>query len=319
MMTVLPEGNPAPALCERCGTVLPREAIEGLCPRCLLETVVHLSPQGNATAESCASRAARSHGTVLPRPFGDYRLIEQLGQGGMGVVYKARQNSLGRTVALKMLPFGPFTRDEFIKRFQAEAQAAAKLQHPNIVSIFEVGEREGQHFFSMEFVDGPNLAELIGNQPMPEVRAVRLTRSIAEAVQFAHDHGIVHRDLKPSNILVDSLDQPKVTDFGLAKDLADDSELTLTGQTLGSPSYISPEQAEGRRNDLGPCSDVYSLGAILYHLLTGRPPFAGESITATVNQVINDEPVSPRLLNPSVSQDLEVVCLKCLEKESGRR
>jgi WD40 repeat protein/predicted Ser/Thr protein kinase len=256
---------------------------------------------------------------LLSRTFGDYRLIKRIGQGGMGVVYKAQQTSLGRTVALKMLPFGPFTRDDFVKRFHTEAQAAAKLQHPNIVAIYEVGEREGQHFFSMEFVDGLNLAEVVGNQPMPEARAVRITRTIAEAVQFAHEHGILHRDLKPSNILLDPLDQPRITDFGLAKDLADDSELTMTGQALGSPSYIPPEQAEGRRAALGPRGDVYSLGAILYHLLTGRAPFAGESITATVQQVINDEPVAPRLLNRAVPRDLEVICLKCLEKEPARR
>jgi WD40 repeat protein/predicted Ser/Thr protein kinase len=237
----------------------------------------------------------------------------------MGVVYKAQQASLGRTVALKMLPFGPFTRDDFVKRFHTEAQAAAKLQHPNIVAIYEVGEREGQHFFSMEFVDGPNLAEVVGSQPMAETRAVRIVRSIAEALHFAHEHGILHRDLKPSNVLLDPLDQPKVTDFGLAKDLAGDSELTMTGQALGSPSYIPPEQAEGRRDALSPRSDVYSLGAVLYHLATGRPPFAGESITATMRQVINEEPVSPRLLNPALSRDLEVVCLKCLEKEPARR
>ncbi len=321
-MTASPENKSVPAVCERCGTALSRDAAEGLCPRCLLETVVNLSPKlagSPRAAESRSGDAPESAGSFLPRTFGDFQLIKRIGQGGMGIVYKAQQISLGRTVALKMLPFGAFTQDDFVKRFHTEAQAAAKLQHPNIVSIFEVGEREGQHFFSMEFVDGPNLAEVVGNQPMPEARAVRMTRSIAEAVQFAHEHGILHRDLKPSNILVDLLDQPKVTDFGLAKDLAGDSELTMTGQALGSPSYIPPEQAEGRRSELGPRSDVYSLGAILYHLLTGRPPFAGESITATVQQVINDEPVTPRLLNPAVSQDLEVICLKCLEKEPARR
>ena len=301
---------------------MPRVTTEGLCPLCLLETVVSLAPAldaGPSAPGSSTAQVTEAGGNVLPRTFGDYQLIQRIGQGGMGVVYKAQQTSLSRTVALKMLPFGPFTRDDFVKRFQTEAQAAAKLQHPNIVSIFEVGEREGQHFFSMEYVDGPNLAEVVGNQPMPEARAARIIRSLAEAVHVAHEHGILHRDLKPSNILVDPLDQPRITDFGLAKDLAVDSELTMTGQALGSPSYIPPEQAEGRRKDLGPRSDVYSLGAILYHLLTGRPPFAGESITATIQQVINDEAVSPRLLNTAVSQDLEVICLKCLEKEPARR
>lgn len=321
-MTASPEGMPVRMVCERCGIALPRASTEGLCPRCLLETVVTFtpkpdsgvpSPEPNSAGHDDAGRGA------LPKAFGDYCLLERLGHGGMGVVYKAQQTSLNRIVALKMLPFGSFTRDDFVKRFHAEAQAAAKLQHPNIVAIYEIGEREGQHFFAMEFVDGPNLAEVVGIQPMAETRAVRIVRSIAEAVHFAHEHGILHRDLKPSNILVDALDQPKVTDFGLAKDLSGDSELTMTGQALGSPSFIPPEQAEGRHDALGPRSDVYSLGAILYHLLTGRPPFAGECITATVRQVINDEPVSLHWLNRAVSRDLEVICLKCLEKEPGRR
>jgi serine/threonine protein kinase len=204
-----------------------------------------------------------------PQRLGDYELLERIGHGGMGVVYKARQVSLNRFVALKMLPFGRFTRDDFVKRFQAEAEAAAQLQHPNIVAIHENGERDGQHYFAMEYIQGPNLAEAVRDQPMPVNRAVRLTRTIAGAVHYAHQHAILHRDLKPSNVLLDALDQPRVTDFGLAKRLTNSEpetpnlELTLSGQTLGSPHYTSPELAEGRPHDVGPPSDVYSLGALL--------------------------------------------------------
>jgi tRNA A-37 threonylcarbamoyl transferase component Bud32 len=263
--------------------------------------------------------AAGSAAPGPPQQLGDYELLERLGHGGMGVVYKARQSSLNRIVALKMLPFGRFTREDFVKRFHAEVEAAAQLHHPNIVAIHEVGERDGQHFFAMEYVAGPTLADAVRDQPMPIARAVRLTRTIAEAVHHAHQHAILHRDLKPSNVLLDEADQPHVTDFGLAKNLRTDSELTLSGQTLGSPQYAPPELAEGRARDVGPPSDVYSLGALLYHLLTGRPPFVGETVPAVLDQVIRREPVSPRLLNPAMTRDLETICLKCLEKEPARR
>jgi serine/threonine protein kinase len=210
-----------------------------------------------------------------------------------------------------------------VQRFRAEAQAAANLQHPNIVAIHEIGQREGQHFFAMEYVDGRDLGKVSAQcatrdaQWLP--RAAAYVQSVAHAIDYAHAQGILHRDLKPSNILIDATDQPRVTDFGLAKRIKTDSDLTLSGQILGTPNFMSPEQAAGRRRDVGPQSDIYSLGAILYFLLTGRAPFQGLTTHETINKVLHTEPDPPRRLNPSVPRDLEVVCLKCLEKEPSRR
>ncbi len=251
--------------------------------------------------------------------LGDYELLERIGQGGMGVVYRARQISLDRVVALKLLPLGQFAREDAMERFRAEASAAAGLQHPNIVAIHEVGEHEGQQYFSMDYVEGQTLADVARDKPLSAQRAATYLKTIAEAVHFAHEHGILHRDLKPSNILIDASDQPRVTDFGLAKRLTVDSDLTLTGQVLGSPNFMSPEQAEGRHKAVGPASDVYSLGGLLYHLVTRQPPFQSDTLTTLLKQVIETEPVPPRLLNPSVPRDLETICLKCLEKDVRRR
>jgi len=241
----------------------------------------------------------------------------------MGVIYKARQKSLGRIVAVKMLLFGGESGKDLAQRFRAEAAAAASLQHPNIVAIHEVGAHEGQPFFVMDFIEGQSLARLSAECEVRNAewlrRAGRYARIVAEAIHYAHERGILHRDLKPSNVLIDPFDQPRVTDFGLAKRLHHDSELTLSGQVLGSPNYMPPEQAAARRGLVGRRSDVYSLGAILYHLLTGRAPFVGETLTDTLQEVLNTEAVSPRLLNPSVPPDLETLCLKCLEKEPARR
>jgi len=252
-------------------------------------------------------------------------LLEEIACGGMGVVYRARQRSLNRVVALKLLLFGTHATPEAIKRFRAEAVAAAALQHPNIVAIHEVGVHEGQHFIVMDYVEGQCLSARIHGQPLPARVAARYVRLVAEAIQFAHERGILHRDLKPSNVLIDANDQPRVTDFGLAKRLDDSQlstlnpQLTLTGQVLGSPSYIPPEQASGKRGALSRRTDVYALGAILYHALTGRPPFVAESMADTLQQVLHADPVSPRALNASVPADLETVCLKCLEKEPAKR
>src|SRR3989442_12074213 len=237
----------------------------------------------------------------------------------MGIVYKARQVSLGRIVAVKMVLFGPLSSPEFVKRFRSEAAAAASLLHPNIVAIHEVGVHQGQQYFAMDYVEGHSLAKLLASGPLPARRAASCLKTIAEAIHYAHDRGILHRDLKPSNVLIDANDQPRVTDFGLARRLEGDSELTVTGQVLGSPNYMPPEQATGKRGKVSRRSDVYSLGAMLYHLLTGRPPFVGEALTDTLEQVLNADPVSPRLLNPSVPRDLETICLKCLEKEPDKR
>lgn len=254
-------------------------------------------------------------GAVQDR-FGDYELLQEVARGGMGIVYRARQSSLDRVVALKMILAGRFATDEDLQRFRTEAEAAGRLQHPNIVRVHEVGEVEGQHFFSMEFIDGQSLAQQVrGGGPLPGRVAARYVRLIARAIHHAHRHGILHRDLKPSNILIDTEDEPRVTDFGLAKRLGGDSERTRTGMILGTPSYMAPEQAAGNHRELGPACDVYGLGAILYELLTGRPPFRTDSALETVRQVIDHDPVPPRLLNPSIDPVLETICLKCLEKE----
>ena len=242
----------------------------------------------------------------------------------MGVVYKARQKSLGRIVAVKMLLVGAHVNADFIKRFRIEAEAAAGLQHPNIVAIHEVGVFEGEHFLVMDYIEGSNLARLAREQSLSAKRAAQFLKTIAEAIHHAHERGILHRDLKPSNVLIDAKDQPLVTDFGLAKRLTDSqlkgaSQLTQSGHVLGSPSYMPPEQASGTRAAVSRRSDVYSMGAMLYHLLAGRPPFGGGSVTDTLKQVETQEPVSPRLLNLSVPRDLETICLKCLEKDPARR
>ena len=302
--------------CGKCGAALSGYAPDGLCAACLLESAFEPDETGRRQASKPAA---------LIR-FSDYEVLEEIARGGMGVVYRARQISLNRTVALKMMLGGHLANDAEKKRFRAEAETAAQLQHPNIVAIHEVGEHAGQPFFSMDLVGGPNLAELVGASPLPSRKAATYLKTVAEAVEYAHSRGVLHRDLKPSNILIDNSDQPRITDFGLAKRFSSDaqesnldSELTQTGQVLGSPSFIPPEQAAGKKEAIGPASDVYSLGAILYHVLTGRPPFVAETITATLRMVAENDAVSPRLLNASVPRDLETICLKCLEKEPARR
>jgi serine/threonine protein kinase len=254
-----------------------------------------------------------------PRIFGDYELLSEVARGGMGVVYRAKQAGLNRVVALKMILAGKLANADDVQRFRAEAEAAANLQHPNIVAVFEVGEIESQHFFSMEFIDGLSLSQMLHRGPIPGRRVARYLQTLAQAVHYAHERGIVHRDLKPSNILIDSADQPHITDFGLAKQLNTDSGQTRTGTVLGTPSYMAPEQAEGRTHAIGPAADIYSLGAILYECLTGKPPFRNENVYDTVRQVINDAPRPPRELNDQVDEDLELICLKCLEKDPALR
>ncbi len=309
-------------ICVRCGAALESSGPGQLCPGCLLREGLEAEPAPAAEADSPAPVHAprASPHAWLPHAFGDYELLEVIARGGMGVVYRARQISLNRIVAVKMLLAGEFAQPKFIERFRAEAEAVAQLQHPNIVAIHEIGDGDGQPFFSMDLVEGKSLAQVIpelGARGPEFQRLARWVKLIAEAIDYAHQRGIIHRDLKPSNVLIDAFDQPRITDFGLAKRLTDDSDLTQTGQVLGSPNYLPPEQAAGQ--PAGTASDVYSLGAILYHLLTGRPPFQAESLTALLHQVVATEPVAPRLLNPGIPPDLETICLKCLEKEPARR
>jgi tetratricopeptide (TPR) repeat protein/tRNA A-37 threonylcarbamoyl transferase component Bud32 len=251
--------------------------------------------------------------------IGDYELIEKIGEGGMGVVYKARQRRLDRIVAVKTIRGGQFATAEDVQRFHLEAAAAANLQHPGIVAIHEVGEDHGVHFFSMEFVEGRSLAERLRENTIPPKLAAALVEAVANAVHFAHGRGVLHRDLKPSNILLDPTDRPRVVDFGLAKRVEADSQLTRTGQVLGTPSYMPPEQAAGTSEMADARGDVYSLGAVLYELLTGRPPFRGASAWETIRQVLETDPMPPRRLDGTIPKDLETICLKCLDKRPERR
>lgn len=253
------------------------------------------------------------------REFGDYELEQIIGRGGMGVVFKARQKSLDRPVALKMILASHLASAEQVARFDAEARAAAKLLHPNVVRIYDAGQRGGQHYLAMEYVEGPNLADRLAKDPPTIEESCRLVAQVARAVDHLHRTGIVHRDLKPSNILLDADGQPHVGDFGLAKTLFSENQLTCTGVIAGTPSYMSPEQAAGRNEEVGPHSDVYSLGAILYELLTGRPPFREENPLDTIVQVLEGEPTLPRHLNRGISRELELICLKCLEKSTAAR
>jgi tetratricopeptide (TPR) repeat protein/tRNA A-37 threonylcarbamoyl transferase component Bud32 len=270
-----------------------------------------------------AYEAAVASSTPPPQQasFGDYQLLETIAKGGMGVVYKARQRKLNRIVAIKMILAGQFADQTDVDRFYAEASAAGALRHPNIVGIHEIGEVNGQHFFSMDYIEGESLSGLVRESPLTATRAAEYVKTIAETVQFAHEHGIVHRDLKPSNVLLDKNLRPLITDFGLAKQVSsqNQSQLTMEGAIVGTPSYMPPEQARGDGDRVGPCSDIYSTGAILYELVTGRPPFRAASPFETVRQVLDTEPLSPRQLNPNVPKDLETICLKCLQKEPGKR
>jgi eukaryotic-like serine/threonine-protein kinase len=306
--------------CGKCGMAL---CVHGLCAGCLLESAF-----GEEEADENVGR------TPL-LAFDDYKLLEEIARGGMGVVYRARQISLNRIVAIKMILGGHLANAAEMKRFRAEAETAAHLQHPNIVAIHEVGEYAGQPFFTMDLVEGRSMAQVARDEPLSLRKAAGYLKTIAEAVQYAHSRGVLHRDLKPSNILIDETNQPRITDFGLAKRIIAqvspaaasygerpegfEENLTLSGQALGSPNFMPPEQAAGKHRELTPAADVYSLGALLYNLITGRPPFLADSIPATLRLVAETEPVAPRLLNPAIPRDLETICLKCLEKDSRRR
>lgn len=304
--------------CQECGAALPADAPAGLCPCCLWDA---------GTAQTAATTEERepSPAVFQGRPFGNYDLLEELARGGMGVVYKARQRNLSRLVALKMIRGERLAQASEVQRFRREATAAATLHHPHIVSVHEAGEVDGQYFYSMDFVEGRSLAEVVREHPLPARQAATYLKAIAEAVAYAHQRGILHRDLKPSNVLIDTHDQPHVVDFGLAKSLpgselpALNTELTQSGQVLGSPSYMAPEQAAGHGRAVDARTDVYALGAILYEMLSGRPPFQAETSLETLKLVLENEPAAPRLLNPRLPRDLETLCLKCLEKEPRRR
>ena len=289
----------------KCGAALPAGWASPSCPRCL----VHFS------VEETDPTRVFPHGSE-ETSLGDHELLDEIARGGMGVVYRARQQRLGRIVAVKVLAAGEFASADARRRFRAEAEVVARLQHPGIVAIHDVGESDGLPWLSMEFVTGGNLAALVREQPLPARQAAEYVRAIAEAVQHAHDHGVLHRDLKPSNILLDPETGPRVTDFGIAR-CGDADDLTRTGEVLGSPGYTAPEQALGGKADVR--TDVYGLGALLYHLLTARPPFQGPTLDAIVLQLREADPLAPRRLNPEVPRDLETICLRCLQKDPANR
>jgi WD40 repeat protein/tRNA A-37 threonylcarbamoyl transferase component Bud32 len=278
------------------------------------------SMRAGSLTEGLSSREilAPAFGTKV-RYFGDYEVLEEIARGGMGIVYKARQVSLQRLVALKMILAGELASDAQVQRFRKEAEAAAQLDHPHIVPIYEVGEHGGHQYFSMKLVEGASLARKIKELEHQYPASAQLMATVARALQYAHQRGIIHRDLKPSNILIDAQGQAHVSDFGLAKQLDSIEAPTRTGVILGTPCYMAPEQAAGQVRQIGIAADVYSLGSILYELLTGRPPFRAETPMEVLTQVMNDEPVAPRLLEPKVPKDLETICLKCLEKAPRKR
>jgi TolB-like protein/Tfp pilus assembly protein PilF len=341
-------------VCRKCGAKMFSDAPRGLCTACVLETALGILP--NAPVAGVDSSAVAS-GTPKPRDggsakaddsgnkdepsrdnakatsgvkeavcaatmlgeLGDYELLEEIGRGAQGVVFRARQKSLNRTVALKVISLGQWASKAHLKRFRREAEAAASLDHPCIVPIYEVDERDGSCYFSMKFVEGGQLDEVTRREPMPIRRAVELIAKVARTVHYAHEHGILHRDIKPGNILLDVNGEPHLTDFGLARLVESESSVTHTLDILGTPSYMAPEQAVGNNTAVGNPTDVYGIGAVLYQLLTGHPPFAGGATYETIRLLLDTEPRQPRLLNPKIDRDLSTICLKCLEKDSKRR
>jgi serine/threonine-protein kinase len=251
--------------------------------------------------------------------FGDYELLCELGRGGMGVVYKARQISLNRHVAVKMILAGDFASKADIQRFHTEAEAAANLDHPQIVPIYQIGTHRGHHYFSMKLMEGGSLAQIRAQFRLRPREAAQLVYAISDAVHHAHQHGILHRDLKPANILLDSSGKPHVADFGLARPVGSEIGLTQSGAVVGTPSYMAPEQASGQSKRVSTAVDIYSLGSILYELLTGQRAFQGDSDWATIQQLLESAPVSPRSLNPLIHRDLDTICLKCLSKDPQQR
>ena len=267
-----------------------------------------------------ASRRAEPVGSRTDFPdVPGYEVIERLGHGGMGVVFKARDLGLNRLVALKMIRGGTEAKPEFFKRFSTEAEAIARLRHSSIIQIYDIGEANGLPYVALELLEGGGLDDRIAGTPQPASFAADLVATLGAAIQVAHQVGIIHRDLKPSNVLYTSDDVPKITDFGLAKRIDSDDHQTESGQIMGSPSYMAPEQAKGHSKEVGAAADIYALGAVFYEMLTGRPPFKGESPIATIRQVIDDEPVPPARLVPRLPLDLETICLKCLNKDPARR
>ncbi|HEY4272305.1 MAG TPA: FlgO family outer membrane protein [Candidatus Udaeobacter sp.] len=321
-------------ICRKCGAKIFSDAPRGLCTACVLETALGIFPDvpvaGGAdpgrvdkfavddAAPASATRMTARAATMLGE-LGDYELLEEIGRGGQGVVFRARQKSLNRTVALKVISLGQWASKAHLRRFRLEAEAAARLEHPGIVPIHEVGERDGSCYFSMKFVEGGQLDEMVRQTPMSIRQAVELIAKVARTVHYAHEHGILHRDIKPGNILLDAKGEPHLTDFGLARLVESESSVTQTLDVLGTPSYMAPEQAVGNNATISSATDIYGLGAVLYQLLTAQPPFAGGTTYETIKLLLDTEPRPPRSLNPKIDRDLSTICLKCLEKDPKRR
>jgi TolB-like protein/Tfp pilus assembly protein PilF len=318
-------------ICRKCGAKIFSDAPEGLCAKCILRVALDNFPDAPVTGVDDPDRVDEPSRDAAPRvkttaraaellgELGDYELLEEVGRGGQGVVFRARQKSLNRTVALKVISLGQWASKAHLKRFRLEAEAAARLEHPGIVPIHEVGERDGQCYFSMKFVEGGQLDEVVRRTPISVRQAVELIAKIARTVHYAHEHGILHRDIKPGNILLDQKGEPHLTDFGLARLVESESSVTHTLEVLGTPSYMAPEQAVGNNAAVSSATDVYGIGAVLYELLTGHPPFAGGTTYQTIKLLLNTEPRAPRLWNRKIDRDLSTICLKCLEKDPKRR
>ncbi len=321
-------------ICRKCGAKIFSDAPKGLCTACVLETALGIFPDAavagggdpgpmdelscdNAKPSSGVKEAVRA-ATMLGE-LGNYELLEEIGRGAQGVVFRARQKSLNRTVALKVISLGQWASKAHLKRFRREAEAAASLDHPCIVPIYEVGEGDGSCYFSMKFIEGGQLDAVAQREPMPIRHAAELIAKLARTVHYAHERGILHRDIKPGNILLDAKGEPHLTDFGLARLVETESTVTRTMEVLGTPSYMAPEQAVGNNAGVTSATDVYGLGAVLYQLLTGHPPFAGGTTYETIKLLLDTEPRQPRLLNPKIDRDLSTICLKCLEKDPQRR
>lgn len=314
-------------VCVRCGEELTAFSPERLCGYCLLKAGLGAEPEMLAMSAPEAQAADSIIGPTIAGSVSrghwldDYELLDEIARGGMGIVFRARQAKLNRLVALKVISAGPWAAPNFVQRFKTEAEAAAKLNHPNIVSIYEIGESAGHHYFTMELIEGRSLSGELSqfSSGIHPRKAAKRVATIARAVHYAHQRGILHRDLKPGNILLDAQGEPHITDFGLAKILEKDSRLTATEAILGTASYLAPEQAMGHARQVTTSADIYGLGTILYELLTGRPPFRQDTPWATLRQVMEKEPRRPDELNPAVDRDLAMICLKCLEKEPERR
>src|SRR6266850_3125128 len=296
-------------VCKKCGTAILIDEPEGLCAACVLETSLGMDHD----------EVNGAGGMEMPEELGDYQLMEEIGRGGQGLVYRARQKSLNRIVALKVIGLGRWATTAHIKRFRFEAEAAASLDHPRIVPIHEIGESDGSCYFSMKLVEGRPLDEVVKRESLSNRRAAELIVKLARTVHYAHQRGILHRDIKPGNVLIDADGEPHLTDFGLARLVETESTLTGTMDAIGTPSYMAPEQAGGQTAQLTSATDVYGLGAVLYHLLTSHPPFAGGTTYETIRLVLESEPRQPSLWNPKVDRDLATICLKCLEKDPQRR